>query len=71
MTEMLRYNTGKLQLYFFPSSVWRVLMANGPDDLSSEMILGIARVLEFGAKTYSKDKWRSSRQLVQMRRQRP
>lgn len=60
MVEMLRYNSGKPRLSFFPSSFWDVLMFHRKDDLNEDMIFDIAKVLDFGAAKYTKDNWRTS-----------
>jgi hypothetical protein len=59
-TEMLRYNTGKPQLSYFPSSFWRALLEVTHDDFNVGLIEDIAKVSAFGAKKYSKDNWRTS-----------
>jgi hypothetical protein len=60
MGEMLRFNTGKAQLSYLPSSFWRAL--GDPEDIeyNTDMLQGIAKVLEFGAIKYAKDNWRTS-----------
>lgn len=59
-TEMLRYNSGKPQLSYFPSSFWRAIFSVVEDDLNTSLVFDVARVSEFGAKKYAKDNWRTS-----------